>query len=35
MSVHIILRLVVTLFCALVGWGLGKVLSPWISGSAC
>jgi uncharacterized protein YacL len=31
MSVHIILRLLVTLFFALLGWGLGKTLSPWIA----
>jgi uncharacterized protein YacL len=31
MSVHIILRLLVTLLCALLGWGLGKALSPWIA----
>ncbi len=31
MSVHIILRLVVMVLFALLGWGLGKVLSPWLA----
>ncbi|MBC7235144.1 MAG: PIN domain nuclease [Chloroflexi bacterium] len=30
MSIEIILRLVIMLFCALIGWGLGSVWAPWI-----